>query len=320
MFSIPEKVGGIGMSTENRQQRSLFHSVGRHLFFVLLAAITGCSTVPKTASLFQPVDRLPEDQTVYMKIDVHSNIEMLSSILNIGGIEEDVLQAALERTSDVLFSLLLKENGNREFSFIASGEYPAGIVKRKLKKNDDWVKQGDRIPYWVNPALPLRLAVPDRRHILGTNGSIDPLLAEWEFPSAMDIPRELRHELEISDLVFFMPSPGKSVLDNMAGGRTYPIELIWITLFDPGVFELKRDSYKLDAVFLMETEDDAAKFSKIARLLTAAIMRKENIGDIADLKSSVEVYYDGTIVRIQGIPVSLEDLITFLAGKLSPSE
>ena len=308
------------MIAENMQKQLIFRSVRLPFFFIILAVITGCSTVPKTVSSSQTVNRLPENQTVYVKIDVHSNIEMLSAILNIEGIQEEALQAALERTSDVLFSLLLKENGDREFSFIATGEYPAGIVKRMLKKNDDWIKQGDRIPYWVNPALPLSLAVPDRRNILGTSGSTDLLLAEWEFPSAMDIPRELRHELEISDLVFFMPSPGKTVLDSVAGGRTYPIELIWITLFDPGVFESETDVYQLNAVFLMETEDDAAKFRIIARLLTAAIMRKENIGDIADLKNSVEVYHDGTFVRIQGIPVSSEDLITFLTGKLSPLE
>ena len=124
------------MIAENMQKQLIFRSVRLPFFFIILAVITGCSTVPKTVSSSQTVNRLPENQTVYVKIDVHSNIEMLSAILNIEGIQEEALQAALERTSDVLFSLLLKENGDREFSFIASGEYPAGIVKRMLKKND----------------------------------------------------------------------------------------------------------------------------------------------------------------------------------------
>jgi len=254
------------------------------------------------------IDILPEEQTVYLKMDVRSNLDLMGQIFNQKGDFGGMIGEAMARTDAVLVALTIPEDESREFSVVASGSYPKGIIESRLKKDKTWKKEKKGFIHWKNEEMGLQMFFPEKNVIALSNGNIGRIADRISAGERYSLPRELRHELDISDLVFFMPDPGKEIMSSVGGGsRIYPIRMIWVTMYNQS----------MDVVFLMDDEENAGKFSKVARLLIAALMMREEVGDIKELRKNMKVFVDGKNVRLEDIPVSTEDLQKIFAGSLA---
>jgi len=275
---------------------------------IVFALYTGCSTAPKTMPASSLIDILPEEQTVYLKMDVRSNLDLMGQIFNQKGDFGGMIGEAMARTDAVLVALTIPEDESREFSVVASGSYPKGIIESRLKKDKTWKKEKKGFIHWKNEEMGLQMFFPEKNVIALSNGNIGRIADRISAGERYSLPRELRHELDISDLVFFMPDPGKEIMSSVGGGsRIYPIRMIWVTMYNQS----------MDVVFLMDDEENAGKFSKVARLLIAALMMREEVGDIKELRKNMKVFVDGKNVRLEDIPVSTEDLQKIFAGSLA---
>ena len=274
--------------------------------FVLFS---GCAGKPEVRGPRGTVDALPEEQSVYGKIQIKENEDILSGLFSSMQISADLLELALDRTDSLSFSL---GRQNESFTVIVSGDFPKSILQGEIRKLNMWKKQKNLGGYWLNEKEEIGLAFLDADTIAVSTGSIEEVITRYQEFSQRALPKELELEFEISDAVFYMPQPGTSLSSALGSSRDLPIELMWITLFS-----LREEGmYDVSAVFRMSGEDDAVSFSKIAKLLILFLFNQEEIGNAGQLRSSLKVTQKGTVVRIQGIPLSEGDISDFLESRL----
>jgi hypothetical protein len=285
---------------------------------VILGIYTGCATAPQQQPASSLIDILPADQTVYLKMDAQSTMSMMGRFLSGNNELEGMLGEAMDRTDLVLVSLHIVDGEERGFSLVASGAYPKGIIESRLNRDKAWSRKKGEFTYWQNDELALQLFFPERNVIAVSNVDVEGIYRRTGTGDRYSLPRELRHELDISDLVFFMPDPGREIVSSLGrGGKSYPIRMIWVTLYGG---KKNPEGYTMSTVFLMDDEENALKFSKVARLLIAALMMREEVGDINALRENMEVYLDGNHVRLENIPVTREDLARFFTTTIAGSE
>lgn len=296
---------------KKQNNRPRFPLISIIFLTVLLGIYTGCATAPKQKPASSLIDMLPEEQTVYLKLDVGSNEDVVESLLSGEGNMDAMIGEAMSRTEVVLISMKLSEGSQRSFSLVASGRYPKGIIESRLRKENAWKREKGEFGYWQNSELGLQIYFPEKNIIVLSNGAVESVFHRISEGELYSFPRELRHEFDISDLVFFMPDPGNEILSSVGGGKKiYPIRLIWVTIYGE----------EMDVVFLMDNEENAKKFSKVAKLLVAALMMKEEVGDLAALRENMKMYLDGKNVRLEDIPITRNDLKSFLGNNLIESE
>jgi len=289
------------------------------LLILLIILFSGCAGNPKIKDSYSVVSLLPGDQSVYGNIKVRGNEDILSNLLTSLDIAPELQEIALDRTDSIAFSLGRGEE--KPFTILVSGDFPKAVIQGKIRKQKTWKKEKDIINYWVNEEMGIALTFLGSDIIAVTSGPVSEVIRRYaeKIPARdiprdflTDIPRELELEFSISDAVLYMPLPGKMISEAFESSKDFPIELVWITLF----YLQREEQYDVSAVFRMSSEEDAVSFSKFVKLLLLVMLKREGIGDIKSLPQTLKVTQRGTSVRIQGIPLTSEDISGFFRNKL----
>ncbi|MEW5814364.1 MAG: hypothetical protein AB1798_03075 [Spirochaetota bacterium] len=272
----------------------------------LLAAIFllfGCASVPRLPPFEESIDFLPDDCSMYLKIDVRKNTNIVKKLL-VSAMGESLLEFALKRTDTFFAGLKLSGNGNSIFYLVARGNYPKGALELKLGSDKNWKKVKGLLQFWNNSNTGIELAIPQSGMIWVTNESVEKIGQRYQGHSRIKMPEELRREFGVSDIVLFIPKPGKETLLQLpVDSGQFPLKAVWFTFL-----HTRGEFYTVYGVFEMASEKDAVLLAGLSKLMLVVWMRKEGIGDIKTLPRSVEIKVDGNYVRIGGIVLAEDDL------------
>lgn len=289
---------------------------------VLIA--TGCVSIPKEAPGELYIGMMPDTTSVYMKLNVARNIELAATILKPiqeGQLEETtdgnlLDEQLLERTDAIYGGFSTSPDGASGFSIAAVGRFPTGIISCNLNQSDDLEHRRKPNELWEATDGSFKIAFPAPYILCLSTLDIEDMITRFKERQRHPLPEEVRREFDISDLVVYMPAPGKSTVFDTGTGPSIgslPIEGLWLTMYST------MEGYRTSIVFNV-TPKRANQVAMLARILVIGILRSANIEAVSQLNEGVEVTAFQDTVRVTGLVLSTADIATLLESDLLQSK
>jgi len=222
--------------------------------------LTGCATLrqknpAKVLPASQWIGMLPPESYIIVKVDMQSNRKTLEKLfISLDNEkEEKILRRIVEKTDFIYASLSSPENKisgeeRPELSLVAIGSYPKAAINCNLSGDKEWGKGEKGEIWWQHKTTGFQVAVPQKHLLLLSTGKVEGMLARTGGERNYNIPEEVEKELEVSDIVLYMPEPGGVKMSGVSADiGNLPIKDFWITLLlvneeyiGSGVFSPKR--------------------------------------------------------------------------------
>ncbi len=264
-----------------------------------VALLASCATLPERRSR-DWMAALPPGDTLYLAARLDAFQDLLADLLPGGG--KDVqLREALRRTERLYASLRLRPGAPPEMAAIALGDYPSGSLSWQLGCSPDWQRQGPGGEFWASRREPLQLALPERRLILVATAGMERLLALLRQPGPDPLPQAARRDMETSELIVFFPVLPDS--GGAAGLSRLPIRRSWVTARPAG------DGVAVGAFFGLEEVKNARILESLLRLAVVALLREQQLPDVAERLKGMEVTMEPSGIRLSGLRLSARETL-----------
>lgn len=292
-----------------------------------MAVLAGCATVPVSppAQVWREV--LPAESDIIIKARAAATAPLLAELMKIFGLTARDSGEILNRTREVYAGIRQGSGNLPDFSIILTGNFPKA-ASALFSPAKGFTKIDSPFTYWRHGLTGLQVALPNprpgmaasgNRALFASQGRIEEMLAAYIGPASSavgmgnELPVELQKEFDVSDLVFYMPYPGKSFLaDSGTNLDKFPIRGLWVTLdSSPGAGD---SMFVLSAVVTLDSEDRAKKFIPLLKLLLLGMMKKNGVDAMSSLKNDAAVTVEGGQVRLAGLMVKAEDLAKIFAA------
>ena len=269
-----------------------------------LVLLGACATVPQR-SPSEWMGALPSNATLYASLSVHGSAEFLKKMLKDAGPGSQDISSLIGMTNRMVCSVTLSRGAPPQFSVVALGSYPSGIIGMRLSGSRDWKKKtGGSGTFWEWGKAGLQVAVPNNAILLAANGDVEMLLSRWTAPRPPGVPPEVAGDMEKKDFVLYMPAlPGGLTESAAIKGVHIPIQDVWMTAAHA------QGGYTLSGTANTSSEKEAKLLTLVVRLGIVAWLRTQNVPNAAERLSSITVSASGTQVRLAGLNVSDDELI-----------
>ena len=280
-----------------------------------------CASLPEPGHDAYWWGMLPEEADFYAYLKVESHRDVLALLLsNLGGSREDV-DAILRSTGKVVVAGNLDDQPEQAssgdlgvgVSAVALGEFSSMLMSIRMNTDGGWSQTiaGTDL-YWTHRGNHVKISFPADGVIFFTNGDMEDLLRRWRDPSLMPLPLELSYAMRVSDLVVFFPRFPQSMLERFDLRINVPIRAAWFGVSNTG------ETYDIDAVFELESEEQARSFAAVAKLALLIWMRQAEIPDAVGRMRGIVLKPEGTVVRLSGLSFTTDEVNGALAAVVQP--
>jgi hypothetical protein len=269
-----------------------------------LVLLGACATVPQR-SPSEWMGALPPNATLYASLSVRGSAEFLKKMANDAGPGSQDISSLIGMTNRMVCSVTLSRGAPPQFSVVALGSYPSGIIGMRLAGNKDWKKRtGGSSVFWEWSKAGLQVSIPNNAILLAANGEMQMLLARWTAPRAAGMPPEVAGDMEKKDFVLYMPElPGGLAESAAMKGVHIPIQDVWMSAAHV------QGGYALSGTANTTSEREAKLLTLVVRLGIVAWMRGQNVPNASERLSSITVTPSGSQVRLAGLHISEDELI-----------
>jgi hypothetical protein len=284
---------------------------------VLAALLFGsCATAPEGVGPGEWVDLLPEGTDVIVKAEVSRTGPLAESLLALflpGDEQAKNRNILAERTETIYAGIEMNPLGPPRLNAVALGRYPKSAVRGGLKRDPRWVRTKYTVDWWSNLDTGMELSIPEPGLILVSRGGITGMIdASLKGPGEDRLIREVEEELEVSDLLAYIPDPGAILAEKLPlDPKKFPLRSMWFTALRI------EGEFRIYGVFATSDEKIARKLSAVAKLLIVGWMRTNGLLDIASLRENLKVGADGPYVRISGLYLDDEEMLRLILGLTS---
>ena len=302
--------------------RMPFSIFARRLPFALLAAglllcaLASCATVPQR-SPSEWLGALPEDATLYASFAVAGSTDLVKKALKDAGPGSQDIATLVDMTKRLVCSVTIEKGKPAQFSVLAQGGYPAGIISGRLAGNKDWRQAtGPSGRYFEWQKVGIQVSVPNGSLLLASNGAIDSLLGRWGAPIPLTIPPDVAQDMKTADLVLYMPElPGNLAESAAQKGMRVPIQEVWMDAVKG------KGGYDISGTANTGSEQEAKLLTLVLRLGIVAWMKSENVQNTAEILKSIKLSPSGVQVKLSGLHFNDDQIIPMflsLVKTLSP--
>jgi hypothetical protein len=280
--------------------------------------LASCATVPQREPA-QWMGALPPNATLYASFSVAGARPLLMKVLADAGKDFKDVASMADRTKRLVASVTLVKGAPLQFSVVALGSYPSGIIGMKLGGSKEWrkVAAADGV-YWQWSKAGIQMSVPNNALLLASNGGIEGLLAGWRAPASLGIPPDVADDMRGADLVVFMPElPGGLAESAQAKGIHLPIQEVWVEAAKG------RDGFDVSGTANTGSEKEARLLTLALKLGVVAWMRTEKIPNASEKLKAISVAPSGAQVKLTGLHLTDDEMVllsTSLLKGLSPQQ
>jgi len=276
--------------------------------------LASCASVPqRTPSEW--LGALPNDASLYASVAVSGTSVMIKKVLAQLGPGTGDIGTLLDMTKRLVCSVTLARDAAPRFSAVALGGYPAGIIGVRLGGNKEWSqKPGITGTYWEWGKNGVQVSLPNNSLLLASNGDMDLLLSRWSTPLSLSVPPDVAQDMQKSDIVLFMPElPGNLAESAAQKGLHLPIQEVWIDAMKA------EDGYDISGTANTGSEQEAKILTLALKLGLVAWMRTEKMPDTAGKLKTISVSPDGVQVRLAGLHLSDDELVSLFLSLIKPA-
>jgi hypothetical protein len=280
--------------------------------------LASCATVPQREPA-QWMGALPSNATLYASFSVAGAKPMLTKVLADAGKDFKDVASVADMTKRLVASVTLVKGAPLQFSVVALGSYPSGIIGMKLGGSKDWKK----VPaangvYWQWSKAGIQMSVPNHSLLLAANGGIEGLLAGWKAPASLEVPPEVADDMRSADLVVYMPElPGGLAEGAQAKGIHLPIQEVWVEAVKG------QSGFDVSGTANTGSEKEARLLTLALKLGIVAWMRTEKIPNASEKLKAISVAPSGAQVKLTGLHLSDDEMVllfTSVLKGLSPEQ
>jgi hypothetical protein len=250
---------------------------------------------------------------------MNGSAELIKKTLKSAGPGLQDVNTLVDMTRRLVGSVTLAKSMPPQFSVVALGGYPGGIIGMRLSGNKEWTnKPGPAGSHWEWTKPGIQMSIPNNGILLASNGDIDSLLSHWSAPLPLVLPPEVAADMEKTDFVLYMPElPGGLQQSAAQNGVHIPLNEVWMkAVKDKG-------GYTLSGTANTSSSKEAELLTIILRLGLVGWMRSENVPDTTTRLKTISVTASGSQVKLAGLRFSDDEIIPFfvsLVKGMSPSE
>ena len=168
----------------------------------LLAAVSGCKSVPKSAVRVDPLLLLDNESSFYLRIPSSADEKLISRVVQgaVKGISESDARLISSRI-DVVYAGLNKKRTKTDYQIAASCDFPKAAVSKAFSRKNGWTK--DSLLLNDGDGNPVEYGIYSDRRILAS------------FPGQMTAcaGRNVPSMVETYHNAYYNLSPSASVLD-----------------------------------------------------------------------------------------------------------
>ncbi|TFG64806.1 MAG: hypothetical protein E4H36_01900 [Spirochaetales bacterium] len=289
-----------------------------------IALLAGCAGVSFEPPAVKWLSLLPSDSGIIIKARVRAVEPVLGSLFQAFSLSDKDAGEIIRRTRDIYLGIIESEEAMPDFSIILVGDFPQAAAAL-FTPAKGWKKNRS---YWTHDETGIQIALPEAagrtsphaRALFVSRGHIEEMLKAFGSPGTAEragLPTEAEKEFDVSDLVVYMPHPGKSgIAGSGVNLNQFPIKNIWFTL--ERTVEGGTDRYLVSGVFTLDTADRAGKFISLLKLLLLGIIKKENLDAIDSLKNDTFIRAEDEYVRLSGLRLEVSDLAKLMTAVTAP--
>ncbi|MCL2480958.1 MAG: hypothetical protein FWF38_04550, partial [Spirochaetaceae bacterium] len=286
------------------------------LILPLTIILSGCVTGKQLPDKLSPLDIIPGDFSVYLKIKkIAATIPVINEKIEEFSSQRGVPKFLKERT-DNISALFLDDNWGY---IVTQGSYPDSFIRDRLEESEEW-KEGAyrKLRYYFSDNTKTIIILFKNTIIVsdfkkGKGQESDS--ADFRAKRIIDIiiSNESVTYPVVDNSVFHITSKTPDNVFTQFVNENVNLDTIKEVNFDVILDPKNKKAGGINISFLVEDEKKALLFNSVIRLFISDYVVKKKITDVKTLRENNSIYHDEVFVYVNIPDIPLEKLNTFIA-------